>query len=285
MNIKRYIIKAILLFAFVPAHAQMPSDQEIRYQSIDLPNLSILSYNVEKLCQEFKTCNATRVHDLLRKSQYNYLLLTDEKKSNVQFLLSKTMNNHWSIQVNQKHWFVLSLDQHLVFDFLEQAQHLADQNKFHAAEHHIQKALKLKPDMDQAYMLLAYCKLQQSQFDTFIDYGEKAIKLNHNNPNYYNHMAWFYATAKFSKYRNGRKALQYALKAVSITPDNWEYTDTLAAAYACNAQFHEAYDTQNKSILLIRDSDLPADRIYHYLKKMNHRKKLYQHRTAYTETY
>jgi len=284
MNAKTCLTVAILLI-FVSAHAQMPDESESRYQSLDLPNLSILSYNVEKLCQEFKTCNATRVHDLLRKGQSNYLLLTDEKKSNVQFLLSKTMNNNWSIQVDQKHWFVLASDQHLVFELLEKAQNLADENQFIEAEQNIQKALKLKPDMDNAYILLAYCKLQQSQFDQFIQYGEQAITLNSNNPNYFNQMAWFYATTKYSKYRDGRKALQYALKAVSILPDNWIFTDTLAASYACNAQFHEAMETQNKSITLLRNSDLPADQIHHYLKKMNQRKKMYQHQSAYTETY
>jgi len=285
MNTKSYLINAIIFFAFVTAHAQMPTDVESRYQSSNLPSLSILSYNVEKLCQEYKKCNATHVHDLLRKGQSSYLLLTNEKQSNIQFLLSKTMNNCWSIQVNEKHWFVLALDQHLVFELYDKAQNLANKNQFHKAEQNIQKVLKLKPDMDQAYMLWAYCKLQQNQFDQFIEYGEKAIELDHNNPKYYNHMAWFYATTKYSKYRNGRTALQYALKAVSIFPDNWAFTDTLAAAYACNAQFHEAFETQNKSIKLIRESDLPADKIHHYLKKMNHRKKMYQHRKAYIDTY
>jgi len=273
------------MLAYITAHAQMPLDSESKYQSVNLPSLSILSYNVEKLCQKYKICNATRVHDLLRKGQFNYLLLTDEKKSDVQFFLSKTMNNYWSIQVNKKHWFVLATDQHLVFELLEKAQYLADENQFYQAEQKIQKILTLKPDMGQAYMLWAYCKFQQNQLDQFIQYGEKAIVLDHTNPHYYNQMAWFYATTKYSKYRDGRKALQYSLKAVSMLPDNWSFTDTLAAAYACNAQFHEAYDTQNKSILLIRDSNLPADKIHHYLKKMNHRKTMYQHRKAYVETH
>jgi tetratricopeptide (TPR) repeat protein len=285
MKRKQGFICVILLILFVTAHAQMNSDQGHRYQSTDLPNLSILSYNVEKLCQEYKSCNATRVHDLLRKGKFNYQLITDEKQSDIHFILSKTMNNHWNIQYNQKHWFVLEQDQHLIFEFLEKAQYLADNNQFYEAEQLIQKALKLKPDMDKAYILWAYCKLQQNQFDLSIQYGEKAISLNHNNPQYYNQMAWFYATTKYSKYRNGRKALQYALKAVSIHPNLWVYTDTLAASYACNAQFHEALETQNKSIKLLSDSDLPADKIHHYLKKMNHRKKLYQHRKAFIETY
>jgi len=279
------MINAILLFVFVSAHAQMPSDHEHRYQSSDLPNLSILSYNIEKLCQKYQSCNATRVHDLLRKGQSSYLLLTDEKQSDIKFILSRTMNNHWSIQYKDNHWFVLELDQHLIFELLEKAQDLADKNKFHEAEQHIQNALKLKPDMDKAYMLWAYCKLQQNQFDPFIQYGEKALELNHNNPQYLNQMAWFYATTKYSKYRNGRKALQYSLKAVSILPDHWAYIDTLAASYACNAQFHEALETQDKSIKLLNNSDLPADKIYHYLKKMNQRKKLYQHRKAFIETF
>jgi tetratricopeptide (TPR) repeat protein len=291
MNIKSILITAIclintiILFADITVHAQNLADSESKYQSLKLPNLSILSYNIEKLCQEYKECNATRVVDLLRKKQHTYQLLTNEKKSKVQFILSKTMNNYWSIQVNQKNWFVIASDQHVVFELFEKAQHLADKKQFYQAEQQIQKALALKPDMGKAYMLWAYCNLQQNKLDKFIQYGEKAIQLEHANPEYYNHMAWFYATTKQRKFRNGRKALQYALKAVSIMPDNWEFTDTLAAAYACNAQFHEAFDTQNQSISLIRDSNLPADQIHHYLKKMNHRKSLYQHRKAYIDTY
>ncbi|ETR74222.1 MAG: hypothetical protein OMM_06463 [Candidatus Magnetoglobus multicellularis str. Araruama] len=274
-----------MIFFVTTAWAQLPNDTETRYQSRDLPSLSILSYNIEKLCQEYRTCNATRVQDLLPINQSKYELLTDDRQFNAKVILSKTMNDYWSIQVNQKHWFVRASDQHLVFELIEHARQLAYGKQYHAAEQNINKALKLKPDMDTAYALMAFCKLQQSQFDQFIKHLEKAIHYKSTNPEYLNQMAWFYATTKYSKYRNATKALQYALKAVSILPDHWAYTDTLAAAYACNAQFHEALATQEKSMMLVRNSDLAADEIHHFLKKMNQRKKLYQHRKAYTETH
>ncbi|KPA13435.1 conserved hypothetical protein, membrane or secreted [Candidatus Magnetomorum sp. HK-1] len=286
MNFKLFFIGIVFFYFFLTTTATVQNaiGAQPKYQSKDLPSLSILSYNIKQLCSEYKLCNATNVHDLLRLDQFNFELITDEKGSAAQFFLSKTMNDFWSIQVNQKRWFVLASDQHFVFDLLNEAKKLVSEKKFTNAIENITQILSLKPDMDQAYFLLAYCNIQQSKLDNFIHNAEKAISLNPNNPEYVNQMAWFYATTKHSKYRNARKALKYALKAISISPDNWIFTDTLAAVYARNGRFHEALDTQNKSIELIRkNGNLTADRIHQNLKKMNQRKKMYQHRKAYTD--
>jgi len=265
------------------AYAQNRAEED-NYQSKELPSLSILSYNIKKVCKENDQCNATRVRDLLQLDDNNYELITDEKDPGLKILLSRTINNWWSIQINQKRCFVINSDQQHVYKLLENAEKMADKKKFTEAIKIIKQVLALKKDMDQAYFLMAYCKLQQSLLDDFIIDAENAISIAPNNPGYLNQMAWFYATSKYSKYRNARKSLQYALKAVSISPDNWVFTDTLAAAYARNGQFHEALATQNKSIQLIRHSqDIPADRVHLYLKKMNHRKEMYQHSKAYTE--
>ncbi|MBF0452060.1 MAG: hypothetical protein HQK75_15260 [Candidatus Magnetomorum sp.] len=283
MNIKSILPMIIIFVISVTVYGE--TDSQSRYQSKELPSLSILSYNIKQLCAEYKPCNATSVLDLLQLDRFNYELITEEKESGVQFFLSKTMNDNWSIQVNQKRWFVVASDQNLVFELIETAETLANEKDFSAAVEKINQAISLKPDMDKAYFLLAFCKLQQSQFEAFINHAETAISLSPANPEYLNQMAWFYATTKHSKYRDAIKSLQYALKAVSISPDNWFFTDTLAAAYARNGKFHEALDTQNKTIQLIRSSNsLSADRIHQHLKNMNLRKEMYQHRKMFTET-
>jgi len=284
MRIKIFYIALMISCFSLIASAENEKDLQPRYQSKDLPSLSILSYNVKQLCSEYDGCNATNVHDLLRIDNFNFELITDETGTVVQFFLSKTMNNFWSIQINQKRWFVLASDQHLVLELFDEAKKLLSEKRIKNAIEKIAKVLSLKPDMDNAYYLLAYCNLQQSNLDNFITNAEKAISLNPHNPEYLNQMAWFYATTKYSKFRNARKSLKYALKAISISPDNWLFTDTLAAAYARNGHFHEALETQSKSIQLIRqNTTLTADRVHLYLKKMNKRKDMYQHRKAYIE--
>jgi len=285
MNIISKLMTYLLIIGFaVSALAQMPEMNQDKYQSKNYPDLSLLSSNIKQLCKELNICNATRVLDLVRLSRYKYKLLTDEKKSGVDFILSKTMNDHWSILVDQKHWFVHYSGQHLLTDLIEEAEHMAREGHCHAAETKIEKVLKFKPNMDWAYFIKAHCKLQQGLFQEFIQNTEKAIKLNNTETLYYNQLAWFHATTKFSKYRDARKGLQYALKAVSMSPNNWKVTDTLAASYARNGQYHLALETQEKAMNLLRkDNEIAADQIYENLKKMNTRKRLYQHRRAYTE--
>lgn len=63
----------------------------------------------------------------------------------------------------------------------------------------------------------------------------------------YNDLAWFYATCPKNEYRDGKKAVEYAEKAVSISK-SWQYLDTLAAAYAEIGNFEKAVQIEQEAI-------------------------------------
>jgi tetratricopeptide (TPR) repeat protein len=62
----------------------------------------------------------------------------------------------------------------------------------------------------------------------------------------YNWLAWLLATCEDTKYRNGSKAVEMALKSLSINESNAQL-DTLAAAYVENKEFEKAIQTYTES--------------------------------------
>lgn len=67
-------------------------------------------------------------------------------------------------------------------------------------------------------------------------------------------MAWFLATCPDSKYRDGKKAIEYAKKAIEEEKDErQDYFNTLAAAYAEEGNFQEAIKAQEKAISLLKE--------------------------------
>jgi TPR repeat protein len=86
---------------------------------------------------------------------------------------------------------------------------------------------------------------------------EKAILKG--DPLSYNGMAWFLAVCQDPKYQNGKKAVEYAQKAISLDNTNWEFYDTLAAAYARNGKYKEAIDSQEKAIMLLTKTNSKQD--------------------------
>ena len=67
----------------------------------------------------------------------------------------------------------------------------------------------------------------------------------------YNNKAWLLATAPSSRDRNGKEAVQAALKAVQLD-DDADNRDTLAAAYAEAGQFSNAIAGAEKAIEMAR---------------------------------
>ena len=70
-------------------------------------------------------------------------------------------------------------------------------------------------------------------------------------------VAWFYASSPEARYRNGKKAVEYAEKAVSLKR-HYAHLDTLAAAYAEAGDFAKAVSIQEEAIRLC-DSQLKGD--------------------------
>jgi tetratricopeptide (TPR) repeat protein len=99
------------------------------------------------------------------------------------------------------------------------------------------------------YLLLGGLKGNLGDSDGAIAAYSRAIDLYPNIPDSYDELAWQLATAERSGARDGKRALESALKACELT--GWKnpmYLETLAAAYARLGNFDDAVKWQREAL-------------------------------------
>jgi tetratricopeptide (TPR) repeat protein len=96
-------------------------------------------------------------------------------------------------------------------------------------------------------------------------------------------LAWNYATARDPRFQDGKKAVDYAEKAVAQVRD-YLTLDTLAAALARDGQFKKAVDAETEALsLLEKNTSLPDEVRQTGEEQLKQRIDLYQGGQAYTE--
>ncbi|MFC1884763.1 tetratricopeptide repeat protein [Thermodesulfobacteriota bacterium] len=113
---------------------------------------------------------------------------------------------------------------------------------------------KLSPkELSRAHWLRGNAYSRKKQYEeAFADFS-KAVELNPKHPDNNNSLAWMLCTCPSGKYRDGKRAVVLAKKAVELS--GWadpNLIDTLAGAYAEVGRFRKAIETQERAIAIIK---------------------------------
>lgn len=98
------------------------------------------------------------------------------------------------------------------------------------------------------------------------------------NAVYANALGWLLATCPDAKIHNGKEAVRFALKAVSIDR-NAQYLDTLAAAQARKGNFEQAVETQKAALDLLQKDKALQETIKEFTTRLH----LYTTNMPYTQ--
>jgi len=96
----------------------------------------------------------------------------------------------------------------------------------------------------------------------------KAATSSPENAVYANALAWLLATCPDAKIHDGKEAVSFALKAVSLNR-NAQYLDTLAAAQARKGYFKQAAETQQAALDLLRKDKAVQETIKEFTTRLS----------------
>jgi len=111
-------------------------------------------------------------------------------------------------------------------------------------------ALRIRPGYAEAFSNRGFAWVKKGNLAKALADFSRAIEMEPHFVDALNSQAWVLATSSDKRYRNGKRAVDLAIKAVEIN-ETVDSLDTLSAAYAANGQFDEAIASQKRVIELM----------------------------------
>jgi tetratricopeptide (TPR) repeat protein len=111
------------------------------------------------------------------------------------------------------------------------------------------KAIELAPQATVGWVSRAWLNLKLGDHRSAASDAAEAVRLDDTDPGALNMRAWVLSVCPDDDYRNGKKALELAKKAVRLTEEkNPMYLDTLACVHAEIGDFKEAVELSRKAL-------------------------------------
>jgi phosphatidylglycerol---prolipoprotein diacylglyceryl transferase len=137
------------------------------------------------------------------------------------------------------------------------------QRKADAAIAQADRILAADPRSDEALLMRAQGRFSKREYAQAVDDLQAAVKIDPENSEALNRLAWIQATCPQASVRNGALAIENAKKACQLTASrNPEYLATLAAALAEQGEYSKAVEFQRTALRLVsrsQNASLTAD--------------------------
>lgn len=119
-------------------------------------------------------------------------------------------------------------------------------------------AIKYYPRMVTSHLRRADSEARLSNYEEALQDLSRAVLLAPADPEVLNDFAWFLATCKEKKYRDGKKAVSMAREATELSNSReWRILDTYAAANAEVGKFHQAERWAEKALAIAPEEEQP----------------------------
>lgn len=105
----------------------------------------------------------------------------------------------------------------------------------------LERILEIDPEHDQARYMLSHYYINAKDYPKAEALIKRLIEENPEDYQLLNNLAWLYATAEDPEFRDGRKAIEFAQKAMVLAPNDHHVWSTLSEAYYINGDYEKAY--------------------------------------------
>lgn len=139
------------------------------------------------------------------------------------------------------------------------ARFLYDQRRFQDAANQLAKPVRLRPQSATAHARLGLALMELDKPDQAIEQLNEALRLDASDPEALNNLAWLLATEPQPQFRDGRRAVDLAQRACTLTAHKQPLLiGTLAAAYAEAGAFDQATAAAQQAVDLAAAQGLTA---------------------------